>query len=78
MPSCCLKCGENTKNIILQVSRAINGGIIILSKCAVCGDKKSKFIKKQEEKGLLNNLVISLVLNAVLVSATSVECNCIQ
>ena len=78
MPSCCLKCGANTKNIILQVSRAINGGIKILSKCAVCGDKKSKFIKKQEEKGLLNNLVISLVLNAVLVSATSVECNCIQ
>ena len=78
MPSCCLKCGENTKNIILQVSRAINGGIIILSKCAVCGYKKPKFIKKQEEKGLLNNLVISLVLNAILVSATSVECNCIK
>ena len=43
MPSYFLKCAENTKNI-LQVSRTINGGIIILSKCAVCGDKKSKFI----------------------------------
>ena len=40
MRSYCLKCGENTKNIILQVSRAINKGIITLSKCAVCGDKK--------------------------------------
>ena len=40
----CLKCGENTKDIILQVSKAINGGTIILSKCAVYGDKKSKFI----------------------------------
>ena len=65
MPSYCLKCGENTKSIILQVSRAINDGIIILSKCAVCGDKKSKFIKKQEAKGLLNNLVIKTFLGKI-------------
>ena len=65
MQSYCLKCGENTKNIILQVSRAINGGIIILSKCAVCGDKKSKFIKKQEAKGLLDNLVIRKFLSKI-------------
>ena len=58
MPSYCLKCGENKKSIILQVSRAINDGIIILSKCTICGDKKSKFIKKQEANGLLNNLVM--------------------
>ena len=51
MPSYCLKCGENTKSIILQVSRTINDGIIILSKC-ICGD-----IKKKEANGLLNNLV---------------------
>ena len=48
MLSYCLKCGENTKSTILQVSRAINGGTIILSKCVVCGDKKSKFIKNSE------------------------------
>ena len=58
MPYYCLKGGENTNNIILHVSRALNGGIIILSKCAVCGDKKSIFIRKQEAKGLLNNLDI--------------------
>ena len=33
MRSYCLKCGENTKSISPQVSKAINGGIIILSKC---------------------------------------------
>ena len=65
MPSYCLKCGENTRNIILQVSRAIHGGIIILSKRAVCGDKKLKFIKKQEAKGLLNNLVIRTLLSKI-------------
>ena len=65
MPSYCLKCGENTKNSILQVSKTTNGGIIILQKCAVCGDKKSKFIKEQEAKGLLNNLVIRKVLSKI-------------
>ena len=48
-----------------QVSRAINGGIIILSKCAVWGDKKSKFIEKQETKGSLNNLVIKKFLSKI-------------
>ena len=31
---------------------------MILSECAICGSKKSKFIKKQETKGLLSNLGI--------------------
>ena len=29
---------------------------MILSKCAICGSKKSKFIKKQEASGLLSKL----------------------
>ena len=31
---------------------------MILSKCAICSSKKSKFIKNQEETGLLSNLDI--------------------
>ena len=27
---------------------------MLLSKCAVCGSHKSRFIKKQEAKGILN------------------------
>ena len=70
MSSYCLKCGENTKSIILQVSKAINGGIILLSKCIVCGDKKSKFIKNQEANGLLSatllhNLVVGKLLGKI-------------
>ena len=61
----CLRCGENIKNIILQVSRTINGGIIVLSKYAVCGDKKSKLIKKQKAKRLLNNLLIRTLLSKI-------------
>ena len=28
---------------------------MILSKCAICGGKKSRFIKKQEASGILSN-----------------------
>ena len=29
---------------------------MVLSKCEICGSKKSRFIKNQEAKGLLSNL----------------------
>ena len=29
---------------------------MVLSKCAICDSEKSRFIKNQEAKGLLNNL----------------------
>ena len=53
-----LKCKKHTKNINPQVSSTSNGKIMILSKCAICGSKKSRFIKKQEAKGLLSKLGI--------------------
>ena len=58
MASYCLKCKKYTKNINPQVSSTSNGKMMILSKCAICGSKKSKFIKKQEAKGLLGKLGI--------------------
>ena len=38
---------------------------MILSKCAICGSKKSTFIKNQEAKGLLNNFGIRTTLSKV-------------
>ena len=38
---------------------------MILSKCAICGAKKSRFIKKQEAKGLLINLGIRTPLSKI-------------
>ena len=38
---------------------------MILSKCAICGSKKSKFVKKQEAKGLLSNLGIGTSMNKI-------------
>ena len=65
MESYCLKCRKYTKNINLQVSGASNGKIVILSKCAVCNSKKSKFINRQEAKGLLSKLGIKTPLNKI-------------
>ena len=38
---------------------------MILSNCAVCGRKKSKFIKKQEAKGLSSNVGIRTPLSKI-------------
>ena len=38
---------------------------MVLSKCAICDSKKSKFVKKQEASGLLSNLGIKSPLNKV-------------
>ena len=58
MESYCLKYKKRTENINPQVSSTSNGKIMILSKCAICNSKKSKFINKQEAKGLLSKLGI--------------------
>ena len=65
MESYCLKCEKYTKNIHPQVSSISNGKLMILSKCAICGSKKSKFIKKQEASGLLSKLGIKTPLSKI-------------
>ena len=65
MKSYCLKCRKDTENINPKVSNTSNGRTMILSKCAICGSKKSRFIKNQEAKGLLSNLGIRTPLSKV-------------
>ena len=65
MLSYCLKCKKNTESIDLKVSATSNGRTIILLKCAIYGSKKSKFIKKQQAKGLLSNLGIRTPLSKI-------------
>ena len=67
MESYCLKCKKNTENIDPEVSSTSNGRVMILSKCAICGSKKSRFIKNQEAKGLLSKLGIKTPLSKILV-----------
>ena len=65
MKSYCLKCRKNTKNINPRVSKTSNGRAMVLSKCAICGSKKLRFIKNQEAKELLSNLGIKTLLSKV-------------
>ena len=65
MESYCLKCRKNTENIDLKVSASSNGRLMILSKCAICGCKKSRFFKNREAKGLLSKLGLRTPLSKV-------------
>ena len=65
MKTYCLKCRKDTENIDPKISSTSNGKAMILSKCAICGSKKSRFIKNQEVKGLLSNLGIRKPLGKV-------------
>ena len=65
MESYCLKCKKNTENIDPKVQASSNGRVMILSKCAICGSKKSRFIKNQEAKGLLSKSGIKTPLSKV-------------
>ena len=65
MKSYCLKCRKDTENTNPRVSKTSNNITMIISKCAKCGSKESRFIKNQEAKGLLNNLSIRTPLNEV-------------
>ena len=65
MLSYCLKCRRNTESINPKVSKRTNAKAMILSTCAICGSKKSKFIKQQEAKGLLSNLGLKTSLNKI-------------
>ena len=65
MKSYCLRCRRNTENIDPKVSNTSNGTRTILSKCAICGSKRSRFIKNQEAKGLLSNLGVRTPLSKI-------------
>ena len=61
----CLKCKRKAGKINPRVSKTINGKIMLLSKCAICGSKKSRIIKKQEVNGILSNLGLKKTLNKI-------------
>ena len=65
MKSYCLKCRKDTENIDPKVWNTSNGRKMILSKCAICGSKRSSLIKNQEAKGLLISLGVKIPLRKV-------------
>ena len=58
MKTYCVKRRKNTKNLNSKIFKTKNARLIMQSKCAECGFKKSRFVKEQEVKRLRSNLVI--------------------
>ena len=54
---------ENAKSKFLKTK---NGRTVLLSKCVVCGSKKSRFLKEQLAKGLLSSLGLKTPLSNIL------------
>ena len=55
MISYCLKCKKKTESKTEWLSRQKDRRILLISNCAVCGSKNSRFIKEQKVSGLLNS-----------------------
>ena len=60
----CLKCKKSTENVYSKISKTKNGRLMLLSKCAICRSKKSRFMK-QEGKGFLSNLGLKAPLSKI-------------
>ena len=66
MKTYCVKCRKNTENLNSKIFKAKNGRLIMQSNCAECGIKKSRFVKEQEAKGLLDRLRLKTRLSKIL------------
>ena len=72
MKTYCLKCRKDTNNINPKIFKTKNNRLLMQSTCSDCKNKKSRFVKEQDAKGLLSNLGINTpfskipLLNVVL------------
>ena len=63
MKTYCLVCKKSTDNVNSKMIKTKNGRLQLKSQCSICGNKKSKFVKEQEAKGLLDSLGLNTPLN---------------
>ena len=61
----CLVCKKYTENTNPKIVRNRPNRLMIQSNCAICGSKKSRFIKEQKALGILSNLGIKTPLSQV-------------
>ena len=52
MKTYCVKCKTNTENINCKIFKTKNNKLIMQSQCTNCKNKKSRFVKEQDAKGL--------------------------
>ena len=60
-----LVCRKNTDNVNSKMVETKNGRLQLKSQCSICGNKKSRFVKKQEAKGILSSLGIKTPLSKI-------------
>ena len=65
MKTYCVQCKTNTDNIDSKIFKTKNNRLLMQSKCSVCKNKKSRFVKEQEAKGLLSILGINTPVNKI-------------
>ena len=51
----CLLCKKDTKNIDSKVIKTKNNGKMMLSRCSICNNKKSRFLS--EVSGIFDSLI---------------------
>ena len=61
MNSYCLSCKKNTENTNQKMVKTKNNRLMILSKCDICNNKKSRFISL--ESGVLDSLGLNTPQN---------------
>ena len=66
METYCLKCKKTPKNLDSKIFKTKNNRLIMQSKCSDCGNKKSRFVKEHEAKGILSELGIKTPLRKEL------------
>ena len=59
MKTYCANCKKDTENIDPKIFETKNNRLVMQSKCSVCKNKKSRFVKEQDAKDLLSNLGIN-------------------
>ena len=62
-----MKRKKNPESKKLRVEKTNKGKLMFLLKCAVCDNKKSRFMKNQKASGLLNNLGLKKQFSKILV-----------
>ena len=65
MKTRCLVCRKNTDNTNSKLIKTKNGRLQLKSQCSIYENKKSRFVKEQESKGILSSLGIRTPLSKI-------------
>ena len=60
-----VSCTKNTDNVNSKMIKTKNGRLQLKSQCSICGNKKYRFVREQEAKGILSSLGIRTPLSKI-------------